>query len=159
MRRAEWDERATPSANAARLLPKMMAGYFSDVRKALKAKLSPARLHKIRLESKKIRYTLELFEPCYGAEFAERMEALKNVQTALGDVNDAVAAVRILNGAMPSSARRKALRSYLKRRASEKAEEFRVHWMEQFDADGEQRRWLEFLKHPRGATRRRAIHA
>lgn len=159
MSRAEWDTRATPSVNAARVLPKMMSEYFSDVRKALAAKPSPARLHKIRLASKKIRYSLELFEECYGAEFKERMEALKDVQTALGDVNDAVSVQRILNGAMPQSARRKALRSYLKMRAAEKAEEFRVHWMERFDAGGEERRWVQFLKHPRAASKRRVSHA
>lgn len=159
MNRVEWNERATPSANAARFLPRLMSDYFTFVRDALGAKPSPARLHKIRLASKKIRYTLELFEECYGKEFAERMQALKDVQTALGDVNDAVSSQRILNEAMPQSARRKALRSYLKKRAAEKAEEFRVHWMEKFDADGEERRWADFLKHPRLATRRRAVHA
>jgi CHAD domain-containing protein len=159
MSRREWDDRATPSANAARVLPKMISDYFSDVRKVLAAKPSPARLHKIRLASKKIRYTLELFEECYGAEFRKRLEALKEVQTALGDVNDAVSAQRVLNGAMPQSARRKALRSYLKKRAAEKAEEFRVHWMERFDAEGEERRWAAFLKHPRAASKRRASHA
>jgi CHAD domain-containing protein len=159
MSRAEWNDGATPSVNAARVLPKMISDYFSDVRKVLEAKPSPAGLHKIRLASKKIRYTLELFDECYGAEFLKLMEALKDVQTALGDVNDAVSAQRILNGAMAQSARRKALRSYLKRRAAEKAEEFRLHWMERFDADGEERRWLQFLRHPRAATKRRASHA
>jgi CHAD domain-containing protein len=145
----EWNGRAGAGANAKRELPRMMSDYFVQVREALRAKASPAKLHKIRLAGKKVRYTLELFRPCYGAGFDERMAALKNVQTALGDVNDAVAAARLIGDAMPRSARRKALRAYLKKRAAGKAEHFRVHWTETFDAEGQERLWLEFLRNPR----------
>lgn len=146
VKRLVWNERSTAGANARRVLPQIMAEYFAEVRKALKAKPSPANLHKVRLASKKVRYTLELFKPCYGEEFEEHMKALKDVQTTLGDVNDAVTAEQLIRDAMPQSPRRKALRSNLKKRAEEKAEEFRVHWMEQFDADGNEKRWLSFLQ-------------
>jgi len=146
VRRLAWNERSDARANARRVLPEMMAGYFASVRKALKAKPSPANLHRIRLASKKVRYTLELFQSCYGPKFDERMKALKGVQTALGDVNDAVTAEQLIVDLMPQSPRRKALRGYLKKRAAEKAEEFRVHWMEQFDAAGQEKLWLEFLR-------------
>ena len=59
----KWNERARASANAGRELPRMIADYFDDVRKALSAKASPASLHKIRLASKKVRYTLVFFRP------------------------------------------------------------------------------------------------
>lgn len=146
MSRPEWNSRASAQVNARRVLPRLMAEYFRDVRDALSAKPSPAQLHKIRLASKKIRYTLELFEPCYGKAFSERMTALKDVQTSLGDVNDAVAAQALLKEAMPAGPQRKTLRAYLKTRAAEKAEEFRVHWMEKFDAPGEEQKWMAFLK-------------
>jgi CHAD domain-containing protein len=149
MTRMEWNERSGPAANAKRALPRMMSDYFIQVRKATRAKTSPADLHKIRLASKKVRYTLELFRPCYGPGLDERLSALKDVQTSLGDVNDAVAAAQLIGDIMPRSARRKALRAYLKKRAAEKAEEFRVHWMETFDAEGQERVWLEFLRKPR----------
>lgn len=151
MNRIEWSERASAGDNAKRELPRLMADYYAEVRKALKKKPSPAHLHIIRLASKKVRYTLELFKPCYGAEFDKRMAALKDVQTSLGEVNDAVSAIRVIGDVMPQSARRKALRAYLKKRAAEKAEEFRIHWTEQFDAEGEESRWIEFLKKP-GST-------
>ena len=108
------------------------------MREALRAKTSPAKLHKIR-RAKKVRYTLELFRPCYGPGFDERLAALKSLQTALGDVNDAVAAARLIGEVMPRSAQRKTLRAYLKKRAAEKAEQFRVHWTETFDAEGQER--------------------
>lgn len=149
MKAVAWSERSGPGANAKRELPRMMSDYFVQVREAVRAKTSPADLHKIRLASKKVRYTLELFRPCYGPGLEERLAALKDVQTSLGDVNDAVAAAELIRDAMPRSARRKALRAYLKKRAAEKAEEFRVHWMETFDAEGQERWWLEFLRKPR----------
>ena len=148
MKAAEWSERSGPGANAKRALPRMMSDYFVQVREALRAKTSPADLHKIRLASKKVRYTLELFRPCYGPGLEERLAALKEVQTSLGDVNDAVAAAELIRDVMPRSPRRKALRAYLKKRAAEKAEEFRVHWMETFDAEGRERWWLDFLRKP-----------
>lgn len=149
MKATEWNERSGPGANAKRELPRMMSDYFVQVRHAISTKTSPADLHKIRLASKKVRYTLELFRACYGPGFDERLAALKEVQTSLGDVNDAVAAAKLIGDAMPRSPRRKALRAYLKERAAEKAEEFRVHWMETFDAEGQERWWLEFLRKPR----------
>jgi CHAD domain-containing protein len=124
----------------------MMSEYFAEVREALAQKRSPAALHPVRLASKKVRYTLELFRPCYSARgFDARLEALKDVQTSLGEVNDAVATRRLLAKVMPHSPRRHALREFLKQRAAEKAEEFRAHWTEKFDAAGQERWWTDFL--------------
>lgn len=153
MRQPEWNERANAAVNAGRQLPRLTAAYFRDVRDILAAKPSPAHLHKIRLASKKIRYTLELFAQCYGPEFEHRMKALKDVQTSLGDVNDAVAAHGLLKEILPAGPQRKNLRAYLKKRAAEKAEEFRVHWTEKFDAPGEEERWVSFLRKPKGSRR------
>jgi CHAD domain-containing protein len=146
-----WNERAGAAANARQELPRMMSAYFAEVREALGARISPANLHEIRLASKKVRYTLELLQPCYGAEFDERMKALKDVQTSLGEVNDAVATARLIGDSMPPSPRRTILRAYLKKRAAEKAVEFRMHWTEKFDAAGEESRWLQVLRNPRRA--------
>ena len=144
--RTPWNQRESAEVNARRRLPRMMSGYFAEVREALADKHSPAALHRVRLASKKIRYTLELFRQCYGAAgFDARLKALKDVQTSLGDVNDAVATWRLLAKVMPHSPRRRALREYLKKRAADRAEEFRAHWSERFDAPGRERWWTEFL--------------
>jgi hypothetical protein len=159
MKRAEWNSRASAEVNARRQLPRMMSEYFADVRDALKEKHSPARLHRVRLASKKVRYTLELFRSCYRAgEFDARMAALKDVQTSLGEVNDSVATRRLLARMMPHSPHRKALNEFLKTRAAQKAEEFRKHWAEQFDAPGRERWWTEFLGGRDGTKRGTAVH-
>ena len=144
--RTRWNERESAAVNARRRLPRMVSEYFAEVREALGDKHSPAGLHVVRLASKKVRYTLELFRQCYGAAgFDTRLKALKDVQTSLGDVNDAVTTWRLLAKAMPHSPRRQALREYLKKRAADKAEEFRAHWTERFDAPGQERWWTDFL--------------
>jgi CHAD domain-containing protein len=125
----------------------------------LTGKHSPAALHRVRLASKKVRYTLELFRPCYGAAgFDARLQALKDVQTSLGDVNDAVATWRLLGKMMPHSPRRQALREYLKKRAAEKAEEFRAQWTERFDAAGQEQWWTDFLGGQHGAKDSSGLH-
>jgi CHAD domain-containing protein len=144
--RRQWDERTSAAVNAQWRLPRMMSEYFADVRAALADEHSPAALHRVRLASKKLRYTLELFRQCYGAAgFDARLKSLKDLQTSLGDVNDAVTTWRLLAKVMPHSPRRQALREYLKKRAAENAEEFRAHWTEKFDADGQERWWTDFL--------------
>jgi CHAD domain-containing protein len=144
--RTPWNQRESAEGNARRQLPRMMAEYFAEVREALGDKHSPAALHRVRLASKKVRYTLELFRQCYdAAQFDARLKALKDVQTSLGEVNDAVATWRLLAKVMPHSPRRQALREYLKKRAADKAEEFRAHWTEEFDAPGQERWWTDFL--------------
>jgi CHAD domain-containing protein len=144
--RTQWDKRASAAVNARRQLPRMMSEYFAEVRAALTGEHSPAALHRVRLASKKVRYTLELFRQCYNPRgFDARLKALKDVQTSLGDVNDAVATWRLLAKVMPHSPRRHALREFLKQRAAEKAGEFRAHWTERFDAAGQERWWTDFL--------------
>ena len=157
--RTEWNERSSAAVNARRQLPRMMSAYFAEVREVLAEKHSPAALHRIRLASKKVRYTLELFRQCYGAAgFDARLKALKDVQTSLGDVNDAVATWRLLTKVMPHSPGRHALRDHLKKRAAEKAEEFRAHWTEQFDAAGQERWWTDFLGGRHGAKDGSGVH-
>jgi len=142
----KWDERKSAAANARLELPRMMSEYFAEVREALAGEHSPAGLHPVRLASKKVRYTLELFRPCYDAAgFDARVKALKDVQTSLGDVNDAVATWQLLEKVMPDSRQSAALHKVLNKRAEDKAEEFRAHWTERFDAEGQERWWTDFL--------------
>jgi CHAD domain-containing protein len=141
----KWDENEGAEANARRHLPRLVAGYFDEVRAILGEHPKPARLHAIRLASKQIRYTLEIFRTCYGAGFQQRIKALKDVQTALGEVNDLVASRRLLSQAMPKSPARMNIRQHLKKQAEKKAEEFHKLWVEEFDAAGQKRWWKDYF--------------
>lgn len=58
---------------------------------ALENEFNDKRLHKIRISFKKLRYLLEEFQHIFGEEkIAKMIEKGKNLQTLLGDYNDAV---------------------------------------------------------------------
>ena len=136
--RATWDEQLDAAANARRELPRLAADYFARARKLLSEDPSPARLHALRLDTKRLRYTLELFRPCYGPGLEARVQSLRRVQQLLGEVNDIVTAVALL----PKGARG---RRFLQNRAQAKAQEFRKHWSVTMDAPGQADRWMAYL--------------
>jgi CHAD domain-containing protein len=137
-KRATWDAGAAAAVNARRELPKLAADYFAGVRQTLAEEPALPELHRIRLATKRLRYTLELFRPCYGPGLGVRLAALQAVQRVLGEVNDCVFTANLL----PKSTR---AREFVDRRAAAKAAEFRTHWAEVFDAPGQERLWTAFL--------------
>jgi CHAD domain-containing protein len=146
MIKIDWDEKVDAVENARTFLPKLVEEYFGLGRELLAANVAPPELHALRLASKKLRYTLELFRPCYGPGLAARIDALKSLQQMLGEINDTVAAERtileVLLAKTPES--RRAIQ-FLRKRGREKAEEFRNHWITVFDRDGQERWWTEYL--------------
>jgi CHAD domain-containing protein len=141
----KWKPRAGVAANTRRELPLLVNAYFSTVREFLAKGPPPRKLHRLRLASKRLRYTLELFRPCYPAELEERLGALKTLQDYLGEVNDAVASARLLRDALRGQPK---VRKFLDARAAEQAAQFVRHWKETFDAPGQESWWTDFLKHP-----------
>ena len=137
----EWDERHSAAVNARRVLPRLAAAYFDEVRNFLAESHEPAELHRMRLASKRFRYTLELFRRCYGPALEQRLDALKKIQDYLGDLNDAVATHQHLGNSVNPK-----VREFLRARAQQKAEEFRQHWKAKFDADGQEKWWTQYLE-------------
>ena len=45
-------------------------------------------LHRMRIAAKKLRYTLEIFRPYYGAKFDKYIRASQNIQDLLGDLHE-----------------------------------------------------------------------
>ncbi len=150
-RKIKWDEHTTAAANARSVLPRLASDYFKEVRDFLATDREPKEFHRMRLASKRFRYTLELFRPCYGPGLEERLDALKSLQDALGDLNDAVAARDLLGGRTGEK-----VEKFLGARAEEKAQEFRVHWTESFDAAKQEQWWTGFLRKTRSVRKKRA---
>jgi hypothetical protein len=138
----KWDGDAGAAANAGRRLPGMVSAFFGEVREFLAEDFAPADLHQLRLAAKRLRYTVELFRPCYPAGMEERLGALKKLQDWLGEVNDAVASGMLLRKQLK---RQPQVRKFLEERAAEKAAGFVRHWKETFDAPGREAWWTEFL--------------
>jgi CHAD domain-containing protein len=140
-----WNPRLGASPNARRKLPPMMGAYFRQVRELLAADPAPAELHTIRLDTKRVRYTLELFRPCYGPGLEVRIAALQRLQQVLGEVNDCSAAECLIERLVPASSARTRVRTFLRRRAAAKATELRREWHEIFDAPGREHWWIHYL--------------
>jgi CHAD domain-containing protein len=144
--KVEWDEKAATAANARAKLPPMVTRYFALVRELLAKDPSPPELHRLRLATKRLRYTLELFRPCYGPGLETRIEELRELQQLLGEVNDSAATKSLLAKAMRKSPQRARVEKFLESRADKKAKEFRQHWTGVFDAAGRERWWTEYLE-------------
>ena len=145
-KKIDWDADNGPAENAKQQLPKLAKEYFAEVRTVLANNPGPADLHQLRLASKRFRYTLELFRPCYAAGLLERIEKLKELQDLLGDCNDAVVTAASVNKLIRSrTAERERVRNLLEKRAEEKAAAFRTKWTKTFDKPGAENWWTGYL--------------
>lgn len=106
-------------------------------------KASATELHRFRIETKKFRYALELFEPSWGAPVSQWLERLKPVQTLLGDIHDSFMAREMAAsfGGTPE------IEAWLKRRQRRKTREFRRVWQESFPAPDHRLR-IDALRQP-----------
>jgi CHAD domain-containing protein len=144
--KTDWDESAKAVENARTRLPKLVADYFNLGRELLASDPAPPELHALRLASKKLRYTMELFKSCYGPGLAARIDMLKAVQQMLGEINDTVAAERTLSQVLVAkTTESRGLVRFLRKSGETKAQEFRKHWTTVFDAAGQERWWIDYL--------------
>ena len=142
----DWNGDADPAANARINLPPLVSAWFARVRKLLAGNPEPPELHCLRLETKKLRYTLELFRPCYGPGLETRMQDLRKLQQLLGEVNDSAATSRLLENAMRKSAERTRVEAYLSSQAAAKAVAVRKLWIEVFEVEGCEAKWTAYLE-------------
>jgi CHAD domain-containing protein len=154
-KRIHWDDAASAAANARAQLPALMTAYFESGRKLLAKPTSPEDLHRFRLRTKRTRYTLELFRPCYGPGLEQRLSAIRGIQTLLGEINDCDATQRLL--AKSHSKRSlpwRRLERFLGARSRRLAIAFRKEWRESFDAPGREQWWTAYLGRVHGAQGR-----
>ena len=138
----DWQIDLPVAKNAAAQLPALVVPYFEAGRKAFGPHPSPEVLHRFRIETKRFRYSLELFQHVYGPGLRRLLEALRRLQQSLGDINDC-AAVRVLlerHSAPP------ALVAYLDSRMERKLAEALALWRTDFAPAGEEKRWAAYLR-------------
>ncbi len=140
------------SAAAPAIPAKVAKRFFATGRKVMNGKRSPNSLHRLRLRTKRLRYTLELFVPAHGPALEHRIEALRGLQQRLGDISDCGTIHRVLDGRrdVPPEVERK-LAFRLRWAVG------RVHryWEETFAPPEESARWMRYLagmKPSRGAA-------
>src|SRR5689334_9355849 len=93
-----WNEDKPLLEEVRDALSKAIRKYFDAGDQAFQGKISWEELHGFRLQSKRFRYTLELFEEFYGKPLQLRIQELKAIQNDLGDINDLVTTRGLLKG-------------------------------------------------------------
>jgi len=135
-----WDATATAAENAVAHLPGLAHKYFRTGRTLLQKQHSPRTLHRFRLETKRFRYTLELFRPCYGPGLDQRLARLREIQGHLGEVSDCSATIELLGRTHQPFA------AFLKRRMAAKVGALHSYWHDEFDAAGQETWWTQYLQ-------------
>lgn len=105
-------------------------GFLKHAEGAVHGSASARDLHRLRIEAKKFRYMLELFEPAWGAPVAQWLERVKPVQSLLGDIHDAYMARDMAEGFGATVE----VQAWLKRRQHRKSRQFARLWAEKFPA-------------------------
>jgi CHAD domain-containing protein len=123
--------------NAREVLPKMARKYFQAGRDAVSGKRPPDELHGFRLQTKRFRYTLELFRPVYGPQLDRYLNALRTLQSALGKVSDHQAIQRVVHGD-------RVLQGHIREELKKKVKSLRHEWRA-FDSEGTLKRWRTYL--------------
>lgn len=145
-----WKVSKSESASAMAELPLLAVEYFAEGRKRVSTRnLRPAALHKFRLATKRFRYTVELFQSCYGPGLDERLKRLREIQDLLGKINDCATTIDLLGRGHGK------ITSYLERRIEKKAAELREYWRNTFDAPGQERWWTAYLSRSSAPNRAR----
>jgi CHAD domain-containing protein len=92
----DWKLNLSLEANLSRAMPALAEEFFESGTVALAAHANYRKLHQFRLQAKRFRYTLELFERFYESEMASGAEILKEFQDRLGAINDCATTIVIL---------------------------------------------------------------
>ena len=141
MRKKLWKNGRNLRENLCKRMPKLVKRYFAAGNAAMAVGTSWEDMHSFRLHTKRFRYTLEIFSDLYGPAMEPRIEALKNLQTYLGDVNDAI----VTSSLLEAVAGTEAIRAQLAAEAEALTEQLRDYWKATFAAPGAERRWAQYM--------------
>jgi CHAD domain-containing protein len=138
---------------ARRCLPEAAAGFFEAGRRAAQRVDSTERLHAFRLAAKRFRYTLEIFAPLYGPALRQRIEQVREIQTILGNRQDAAVTAERLRPLAVVDAEIAGTLARVETRGARLQERFLRYWHQAFDAAGECERWQRYLSRRRPVRR------
>lgn len=146
---AAWDLRISPAANATRLLPPLARGFLQMGRGLCARSPTLAELHGLRLTGKRLRYTLELFQDCYGPSLQAHLAGLKRIQSCLGALSDAEATEALAKGLeLPGDTDARLLLAYLQELRATNMARFRDLWSGEFDSAAAEASWTHALREP-----------
>lgn len=146
MTRLRLDRRepvAALAALAAVALPGLARAFIESGADLAAHAKSRKRLHRFRVSAKRFRYSMEFLSNVYGPDIEDRVQTVRKVQTALGDLQDCVATRALLREAGVPKGALAPLRAEEKKRVRD----FRELWPKLFDARAG-KEWTAYLEHP-----------
>ena len=149
-KKLSWSGSKSVAENARLVLPGLAARYFTAGRALIARKPSPVALHKFRLETKRFRYTLELFNKCYGPGLGQRLKTLQRIQQDLGSINDWATTRRMLSAKGRPRVRGPLARlaEYIDAQVPARTEALIGNLKESLQSDEWQRWWVGYLSRP-----------
>jgi len=141
----EWEWSEGVEENTRKMLPPWAEKFFRDGDAAVEARGDHKVLHQFRLQTKRLRYALEVFLPVHAAELKPMLVALRGLQDRMGAINDCVV-VLALPG-MDRAAARAVNRLLVKREAA-----LRKYWRQTFTPES-RKQWARALMRPRPMRR------
>ena len=132
-----------PKALDTAVLPKMAEDFLKRGERVATKRPDLARLHKFRIQTKRLRYSLEIMQPALGEGAGAWNEPLQAVQKVLGQINDC----RIVLDMDRELGGGKAIDGPLQKRLKSKIRKFRVLWNERFSGVAT-KEWLQALEPP-----------
>jgi CHAD domain-containing protein len=122
--KVEGLDRAAPlRPNATRIVATRLAELLALAGPALDPGASTAQ-HDLRIAAKRLRYVLEIVEPCFGVEAKAARKAAKELQGVLGEIHDC-------DVMLPSATGIESLRTLLRTRRELLFQRFRQLWLEE----------------------------
>lgn len=126
-----WKGKQTVRENLQERYPDQAREYFEAGAEALREGTTWEEKHRFRLLTKRFRYSLEILRPAYGPALDRQIEALKDLQTILGDMNDCVVTSAMLERFEGTEEARQRLAD----RASAKEQKLHKHWQTTFSPE------------------------
>ena len=129
-----------PRLLAASLMAELIPRYWDSGEVAAQPGASWTDLHRFRLATKQLRYTMELFQSAYSRGVPARLEVLKRVQTHLGKVNDCDAA-----RGFAAIAADVALDAWIEQKQHAEREKFVKTWTEELKRSRAGANWVRYF--------------
>ncbi len=120
---------------ATHSLQPMLREFLSRGKQAIRPKAALEKIHQFRIAAKRLRYTLELLGPIYGASLDGWIEQLKALQNVLGVISDC----ETVRAMIRREGGNRRIDASLRRRASRKLEKFGELWVNSFSDSSIQR--------------------
>ncbi len=140
-----WTPGKSVAKNASCVLPDRCQKFFRSGEEAYASKDDLEALHHFRLDTKRFRYTLEIFREVYGVGMNRRLKELRQLQDHLGAINDCVTTASLL----PQD---HTLQRKVGKLLSLREKEFSAFWGEQFASDQKLSSWADWLSKPKKAS-------